>query len=286
MKSKLIEWLAIVLIIQTGVLHFMEAQGWYIEAPYMGYVFMANVLASLLSAYGIYRKRAWGWALGAFVAGASIAGYIWSRTLGLPGTVVEEWFNPVGLVALTVEGLFLLLLVWRPWRIATDQSAPVVLPAIFMDALPTVGLILIALVSFSATQWAASAANARAMTDGHAHVASLGELCRTPLTTLSQLEDLYGVQIAQVAISALDSIVDVRFRIVDAEKAAALFNSHAALLVEQQSLILAPHMHNHDKLKSGGTYLIFFPTQRNTVHTGSEVSLVFGSLRVQPIKVK
>ena len=98
--------------------------------------------------------------------------------------------------------------------------------------------------------------------------------------------NLPGSEFSIGADTALNSIVDVRFKIVDAKKAHALFDYHAALLVDQQALILAPHMHHHDKLISGGSFVIFFPTQRNTVHTGSSVSLVLGSLRLEPLIVQ
>lgn len=285
MKSKIMQWLAIVLSLETGLLHLLTSQGWFLQAPYVGYLFLANFLACLVAAYGIYRQQFWGWALGLVISLGSILGYVWSRTLGLPGTVVEAWFSPVGLVALAVESLFILLMLFRPWR-SLNQSPAAPLPALLRDLLPSAGLLVIVLISFSALQWTSALADAVSPLDGHIHPGSLGELCRTPLTSFAQFEEQYGVRVIQVAVSALNSIVDVRFKIVDAKKAHALFDYHAALLVDQQALILAPHMHHHDKLISGGSFVIFFPTQRNTVHTGSSVSLVLGSLRLEPLIVQ
>jgi hypothetical protein len=79
---------------------------------------------------------------------------------------------------------------------------------------------------------------------GH-HVASLDKVCSTPVTSFAQLEEIYGVQVSLVATSMMDSIVDVRLKVVDPNKAHSLLQNQAALLVGQQSLILAPHMHSH-----------------------------------------
>jgi hypothetical protein len=56
---------------------------------------------------GIYRGKGWGWALGLLVAAGAFAGYVISRTVGLPGLPVEtEWLEPLGVLSLVVEGLF------------------------------------------------------------------------------------------------------------------------------------------------------------------------------------
>jgi hypothetical protein len=108
MKTNAMRWLGIFLILGTGLFHLISAPGEYEEAAYMGYLFAANVLGALISAIGIYYHRSWGWSLVRLIAAGSIAGYIYSRTLGMPGMEVEEWLNPVGIAALVVEGVFVL----------------------------------------------------------------------------------------------------------------------------------------------------------------------------------
>jgi hypothetical protein len=219
--------------------------------------------------------------LGLLIAAGSIAGYCWSRTVGMPGMSVEEWFTPYGVTALIVEGVFIVLVLFCPWR---AQSAAI---ALFNSSLrgyvtPFVSLVLVVAVGFSTQQWD----EAYQETYGH-HVGSLSQVCSTPPTTFAQLEENYGVQISLAATSMMGNIVDVRLKVIDTEKAHALLQNQAALLVNQQALILAPHMHSHNggRLKAGKIFTIFFPAQK-IITSGSQVSLVFGPVRVEPVTVR
>src|SRR5512143_2142882 len=109
MKPRFLHWLAILLILEIGLLHIMTAQAEYEEAAYMGYLFAANFFGALLAAYAMVHRQVWGWVLGAVIAGGSIAGYAWSRILGMPGMNVEEWFDPYGVIAISLEVVFLLI---------------------------------------------------------------------------------------------------------------------------------------------------------------------------------
>jgi len=280
MKSKLIHWFAIILILEVGLLHILTAQAEYEEAAYMGYLFAANFFGSLIAALGIYHKQSWGWLLGLLISAGSIAGYIWSRTSGMPGMQVEEWLAPYGIMAMSVENIFILLYILHPWRMeAGDPSASA--NSRLRYILPVAGLFIMASISAVAYQW-----DVAVIRDYGHHVGSLDDVCSTPLTSFAALEKLYGVQVALVANSMLDSIIDVRLKVVDPEKASLLLKNQAALLVDQQVLILAPHQHHHGSVKRDKIHFIFFPTQNETIQPGAEVSLVFGPIRVAPVTVR
>ena len=278
MKSKLILWLGIVLILEIGLLHILTAQGEFEEAAYMGYLFAANFFGSLVAAFGIYYKQRWGWLLGIVIAAASIAGYIWSRTLGMPGMNVEEWIVPYGVVAISLEAIFLALLFFRPWQLSEEGLSSTRSNRYYA----AIGALVLVAVSASTNEWN----KALIRSYGH-HVGSLDQVCSTPPTSFAEFEEKYGVQVSLVATSMMDSIVDVRLKIIDSDKAHVLLQNQAALLVGQQSLILAPHMHSHtgSRLKAGKIFTIFFPTQQ-VISRGSEVSLVFGPVRLEPIVVR
>jgi hypothetical protein len=107
------------------------------------------------------------------------------------------------------------------------------------------------------------------------------------LTSFADLEEKYGVRIALVADSMMGSIVDVRLTVIDPDKAHALLDNQAALLFNQELLILAPHLHSHggNRLKVGKQFNIFFSSAK-VIHPGSNVSLVFGGIRVAPVTVQ
>ena len=105
-------WAGIGLIAATGLIHLVETPEYLEEMPYIGVLFALSVVGALLAAFGIYRGERWGWTLGVLVAGGSLVGYLLSRTIGLPlfrENTWEEFAEPVGLLSLLVEGLFLVV---------------------------------------------------------------------------------------------------------------------------------------------------------------------------------
>ncbi|MBS1968112.1 MAG: hypothetical protein JST60_20435 [Chloroflexi bacterium SZAS-1] len=109
--SKTLVWFGIALILATGLVHLVEAPENLEEAFYKGVLFFLNAAGALIAAVGIYRgQRGWGWSLGSLIALGSIVGYVISRTVGLPGLEVDdEWFEPLGVASLLVEGVYLAL---------------------------------------------------------------------------------------------------------------------------------------------------------------------------------
>jgi len=96
------------LIVVVGLIHLIDAPEDLQEAPYQGLLFLANFFGALTAAIGIYQGRRWGWSLGSLIAGGAFLGYVISRTVGLPGLPVEEeWLEPLGLLSLFVEALFI-----------------------------------------------------------------------------------------------------------------------------------------------------------------------------------
>src|SRR5713101_5764816 len=100
----------IALILVTGAIHFIDAPGSFGDATYKGLLFLANGIAAVVAAFGIYRgERTWGWGLGVLVAGGALVAYVVSRTMGLPGIVPDIWLEPLGILSLMVEAAFIVL---------------------------------------------------------------------------------------------------------------------------------------------------------------------------------
>ncbi len=107
--AKPILWAAVISIAATGLIHLMNAPGSFDDATYKGLLFVANCLGAAVAGVGILRGvRSWGWGIGLLVAGGALAGYVMSRTVGLPGLAAEPdaWLEPLGVISLVVEGLF------------------------------------------------------------------------------------------------------------------------------------------------------------------------------------
>ena len=109
---------AVILILVIGFIHLFEARHAFEEMPMLGYSFIANCLAAIVAAVGIYRgARLWGWALGALIAGGSLVGYIVKATMGMPGMPPEAdaWTDPVGITSVIAEVLFLVIFAFA-WK--------------------------------------------------------------------------------------------------------------------------------------------------------------------------
>jgi hypothetical protein len=109
--SPAVKWLAVLAILCTGVIHFVEAPDSFGETTYKGVLFVANGIGALVAAVGIVRGQRWGWLLGLVVAAGAFIAYVLSRTVGLPGLPAEpeNWLEPPGVASLICEGLFVVL---------------------------------------------------------------------------------------------------------------------------------------------------------------------------------
>jgi hypothetical protein len=73
----------------------------------------------------IARGQRWGSTLGVLVAGGALAGYVISRTIGLPGLAPEIWISsPLAVLSLAVEAACIAVLVQsaRSMRHANAQA--------------------------------------------------------------------------------------------------------------------------------------------------------------------
>ena len=108
----------------------------------------------------------------------------------------------------------------------------------------------------------------------------------------SELEAQYGVHVNLVAVTAAGGLVDVRLKVVDAEKAKRLLKdatSYPALLVSGSDASLTVPVESRaqeQKLENGGMIMLLFPNTRNAVKPGAQVAVLFGDIRLEPVVVK
>jgi hypothetical protein len=111
------------------------------------------------------------------------------------------------------------------------------------------------------------------------------------LVSASTLEADYGVRFDMVAVTAAGGLVDLRFVVVDAAKAANLFHdssSSPALLVDGSGAVLRMRkgMNHNISFLTGSRYFVLFPNAGGAVQRGTRVSVVIDDIRLEPIAVQ
>jgi cytochrome bd-type quinol oxidase subunit 2 len=93
-----------------AVIHAVDGVGKWSEVRYMFWMYMALIVGALVTAGAVLftRSRAALLASGG-VAASVLAGYVLSRTTGLPNATddIGNWTEPLGLASLVVEGCVL-----------------------------------------------------------------------------------------------------------------------------------------------------------------------------------
>lgn len=298
MKSTLLKLSAIVLILVTGYLHFITTPHEYSEARYMGILFLLNAVAALISAVGILRSRfLWGWALGFLIAAGSILGYLQSRTIGMPGMEAEEWFDPIGIPAVIVEaGYLIVFALARPW---IDSNSPTEASPeaqnnggrrlIVLNA-ALAGMVAFSLVSVPLGLGGTSRSGEHTIPD--------------TVITAQRLEEEYGIRLTLVAVTAAGGMVDVRYRIIDPEKASQLVDpddggimpmlhvqdelcTDTGPYAQYAEILLMPDSHMRtQQLVADRMYFTLIPNTRGVVRRGTSVMVVFGDVAIEPLPAR
>ena len=91
--------------------HLLDLGGKLSETPYLGYAYIVLVIGALVAAVMLLANRRNGWALGGALAVGAILAYVLSRTTGLPYATddIGNWLEPLGVWALSLEGVVVLL---------------------------------------------------------------------------------------------------------------------------------------------------------------------------------
>jgi len=109
------------------------------------------------------------------------------------------------------------------------------------------------------------------------------------------IEDTWGIQIESAMLSAAGYMVDFRFRVLDAAKAAAIFERKTKpYLIDQATgaTFAVPNPPKVGPLRSGGnirkgkTCFIFFANPAKYVKSGNKVTVVIGDFRAQDVVIQ
>lgn len=100
-----------------------------------------------------------------------------------------------------------------------------------------------------------------------------------------------GVRVVRVAASGGGGLLDLRFQVVDPDRAAAVHDSDTPpALVDEHTGgaiagLLMGHSH-HGRFKAGVTYYLVFENPGSLVRRGDRVSVVLGAARLEHVLVR
>lgn len=100
-----------------------------------------------------------------------------------------------------------------------------------------------------------------------------------------------GVRVVRVAATGGGGLLDLRFQVVDPDRAAAVHDAETPpALVDERTGgaiagLLMGHTH-HGRLKAGVTYYLVFENPGSLVRRGDRVSVVLGAARLEHVLVR
>jgi len=114
-------------------------------------------------------------------------------------------------------------------------------------------------------------------------------------TDEKKLADQWGIQLTAMRITAAGHMVDFRYRVLDADKAAPLFKRQTKpYLIHQQSgkVLAVPNtakigsLRNSNTPQNGRIYWMFFGNHHKLVNQGDKVTVAIGDFRVENLIVE
>jgi hypothetical protein len=119
----------------------------------------------------------------------------------------------------------------------------------------------------------------------------------TPVVGIDQasIKEKWGIEIVAVRISAEGNMVDFRYKVLDAGKAAHLFDrNHKPFLLHQASskVLTVPRtakvgpLRSSDQPKQDRVYWMFFGNQAKLVSAGDKVTVTIGDFKAEDLVVQ
>jgi hypothetical protein len=117
------------------------------------------------------------------------------------------------------------------------------------------------------------------------------DLMAAPMPVSAEIEARYGVRITMVAATAEGGLIDLRYTVIDPDKAALMTDSLESLpvIAAGNGTVLtqrgAAHRHGQN-LKAGVTYFLLYTNTQNAVRAGDELLVKVGELHLDHVPVR
>jgi len=111
------------------------------------------------------------------------------------------------------------------------------------------------------------------------------------VVSAADLEQEYGIKVSLVAVTADGGLVDLRFTVVDRDKAGHVLHDAAELpqllLPDLGAVLRAPQPRAHKlDLVNGASYFLLYPNSGGLVQAGAPVSVVIDAIRLEPVAAR
>lgn len=112
-----------------------------------------------------------------------------------------------------------------------------------------------------------------------------------PAVPAAQLPDRSGVLITELSVTGGGGLVDLRYKVIDPERATELHQAATppAVVDEKSGLVVHELLMSHSHsgaFKQGVTYYLIFNNAGDWIRRGSRVAVLLGNARVEDVVVK
>ena len=111
------------------------------------------------------------------------------------------------------------------------------------------------------------------------------------LPARAAFEEEVGVQVVRVALTGGGGLIDLRYQVLDPEKAQVVHDSTPVLVDEETGEVIDTFFmgHRHSsrgRPKAGVTYPLLYVNEQGLIEQGSAVSVVIGDARLEHVSVR
>lgn len=105
------------------------------------------------------------------------------------------------------------------------------------------------------------------------------------------IEEKWGIRINQVAVTASGGLVDLRYTILDSDKAHAMMDSLDTIPKidvpgKDVTIMLESAPHHHNLIDAGRSSFQLMVNRKGVLHSGDLVTVVIGDLRLEQVPVR
>lgn len=157
------------------------------------------------------------------------------------------------------------------------------------------GIVAALFLSFFFSQITGCATTKSGQTGEVAEIESIPEKVTDAENSTESIEETWGIQIIGIRQTAAGYMLNFRYRVIDPEKAAPLFNRQTKpYLIDQASgaKFAVPNppktgpLRTSDPPKAGRNYFIFFANPGKYVKLGNKVTVVIGDFKAENLVVE